>query len=623
MCGINGVYNHLNLNDPRRQVLNMNSMSSHRGPDHTDIYIDQDVVLGHNRLSIIDLDKRSNQPFICSDKKVILSFNGEIYNFQELKSQLKQYHFITNSDTEVVVAAYKKWGIHFLTKLDGMFAMALWDLEHKKLFLARDPMGIKPLYYYQNNNSVAFSSEIRSLFECDLVPRKLNHGTLHDYLNYSTVHSPHTIIDGVFMLKAGCFLQIDENNFSISSYWDIRDSFKKELSSENIHESIKTLFLDSVSKRLISDVPFGAFLSGGIDSSAVVAAAARSSSKPVKTFCVSFDDKAYDESNYAKIVANLYQTDHYEIKLTPNEFLKDLPSALQAMDHPSGDGPNSYIVSKAAKSTGVSMVLSGLGGDELFAGYDIFTNALSLIEKKWLFSFPPEVRKFIGLLLMLVKPSISSNKIAEVITQKYLELTYFYPIYRKLFTDKDLNRLISIKVNSLSGPFKIGVNDLSYGATGYELPFLSKVSYLEMKTYMQNTLLRDADQMSMAHSLELRVPMLDQKLVEFVYGVSDSYKLGALPKELLVNSLGDMLPKTIVNRPKMGFLLPWEGWMRKELRDFNIGALSVLKETSIFNNAEIDEIWNKFMRNDSRVSWSKVWSLVVLGNWLQENKIEI
>ena len=623
MCGINGVYNHLNLNDPRRQVLNMNSMSSHRGPDHTDIYIDQDVVLGHNRLSIIDLDNRSNQPFICSDKKVILSFNGEIYNFQELKSQLKQYHFITNSDTEVVVAAYKKWGIHFLTKLDGMFAMALWDLEHKKLFLARDPMGIKPLYYYQNNNSVAFSSEIRSLFECDLVPRKLNHGALHDYLNYSTVHSPHTIIDGVFMLKAGCFLQIDENNFSISSYWDIRDSFKKELSSENIHESIKTLFLDSVRKRLISDVPFGAFLSGGIDSSAVVAAAARSSSKPVKTFCVSFDDKAYDESNYAKIVANLYQTDHYEIKLTPNEFLKDLPSALQAMDHPSGDGPNSYIVSKAAKSTGVSMVLSGLGGDELFAGYDIFTNALSLIEKKWLFSFPPGVRKFIGLLLMLVKPSISSNKIAEVITQKYLELTYFYPIYRKLFTDKDLNRLISIKVNSLSGPFKIGVNDLSYGATGYELPFLSKVSYLEMKTYMQNTLLRDADQMSMAHSLELRVPMLDQKLVEFVYGVSDSYKLGALPKQLLVNSLGDMLPKTIVNRPKMGFLLPWEGWMRKELRDFNIGALSVLKETSIFNNTEIDEIWNKFMRNDSRVSWSKVWSLVVLGNWLQENKIEI
>ncbi|MBG15169.1 MAG: asparagine synthase (glutamine-hydrolyzing) [Crocinitomicaceae bacterium] len=623
MCGINGIYNHLNLNDPSRQVLNMNSLSSHRGPDHTDIYIDQDVVLGHNRLSIIDLDKRSHQPFICSDKKVILSFNGEIYNFQELKSQLKHYHFITNSDTEVVVAAYKKWGIHFLTKLDGMFAMALWDIEHKKLFLARDTMGIKPLYYYQNNNSVAFSSEIRSLFECDLVPRKLNHGALHDYLNYSTVHSPHTIIDGVFMLKAGCFLQIDENNFSISSYWDIRDSFKKKLSSENIHESIKTLFLDSVRKRLISDVPFGAFLSGGVDSSAVVAAAARSSSKPVKTFCVSFDDKAYDESNYAKIVADLYQTDHYEIKLTPNEFLKDLPSALQAMDHPSGDGPNSYIVSKAAKSTGVSMVLSGLGGDELFAGYDIFTNALSLIDKKWLFSFPPGVRKFIGLLLMLVKPSISSNKIAEVITQKYLELTYFYPIYRKLFTDKDLNRLISIKVNSLSGPFKIGVNDLSYGETGYDLPFLSKVSYLEMKTYMQNTLLRDADQMSMAHSLELRVPMLDQKLVEFVYGVSDSYKLGALPKELLVNSLGDMLPKTIVNRPKMGFLLPWEGWMRKELRDFNIGALSVLKETSIFNNTEIDEIWNKFMRNDSRVSWSKVWSLVVLGNWLQENKIEI
>ena len=622
MCGINGIYNHLTLNNSREQVKKMNALSSHRGPDHSAIYIDQDVVLGHNRLSIIDPDNRSNQPFSSNDGKVVLSFNGEIYNFQELKTELKNYKFITSSDTEVIVAAYQKWGVQFLSKLDGMFAIGLWDLKENKLILARDRMGVKPLYYFYNNKSLVFSSEIRSLMACNLVPKKLNQSALYDYLNYSTVHSPNTIIDGVQMLDSGSYLQIDENDFTFKKYWDICDTYRVNIDADHIHERIRTLFTNSVKKRLISDVPFGAFLSGGIDSSAVVAAAAKSSNRPIKTFCIAFNDQAFDESKYAKIIADMYQTDHHHITLTAKEFLDNLPSALQSMDHPSGDGPNSYIVSKAAKSAGVSMVLSGLGGDELFAGYDIFPKSLDLIEKKWLFSFPPEIRKFIGAFLMWIKPSISSNKIAEIITQKYLELIYFYPVYRKLFTEKDLANLIQIKDKSVNEPFHVGLTNLSYGSNGHQLPFLSKVSFLEMNSYMQNTLLRDADQMSMAHSIEIRVPMLDQELNEFVYGVQDIYKLGASPKQLLVESLGDMLPKEIINRPKMGFLLPWENWMRKELIDFNFNALKNLKETSIFNNNEIDSIWNKFMKRDPRISWTKVWSLVVLGNWLEINKIE-
>ena len=622
MCGINGIYNHLILNDSKNQVLKMNQSSSHRGPDNQGLYYDNDIILGHVRLSIIDLDSRSHQPFISTNKEIILSFNGEIYNFQELKKELNDYHFITNSDTEVVVAAYLKWGITFLDKLDGMFAFALWDKSHKQLLLARDKMGVKPLYYFEKNNTIVFSSEIRSLLNCDLVDRKLNSSSIQDYLQYSTVHGPNTIVEGIKLLPSGSYLQVNEHDFSINSFWDIRTRYSLKPSSQSFEEiqiEIKDLFNKAVQKRLFSDVSYGAFLSGGIDSSAVVAAAANTSSKQIKTFCVSFEDKQFDESRYAQIVADIYSTDHQVIKLSANDFLDDIPNALSSMDHPSVDGPNSYVVAKAAKAAGVTMALSGLGGDELFAGYDIFHRAFNLLDKKWLFSFPPGIRKFIGLLIRAVKPSISSDKIADIINQKYLELTHYYPIYRNLFTEKDLKNLIGSTKLKKTHPFTFGNDNL----LNSKMPFLSKVSYLEMNTYMQHVLLRDTDQMSMAHSLEVRVPMLDSQLVEYVYGVKDTYKFGKFPKNLLVSSIGNMLPNEVVNRPKMGFVLPWNNWMRNELKDFNISQLDYLKKINLLNNKEIDSIYNKFQSNSAKISWSKIWSLVVLSNWLNQNKIEI
>ena len=396
MCGINGIYNHLSLNDSKSQVIEMNQLSAHRGPDNQGIYEDEDVVIGHVRLSIIDLDPRSHQPFISDNQQIILSFNGEIYNFQELKKELKEYNFVTHSDTEVIVAAYLKWGLNFLDRLDGMFAFCLWDKAEKQLILARDKMGIKPLYYFENNDTIGFSSEIRSLLSCTFVDRKLSQTSLQDYLQYSTVHGPNTIVNGVKLLPAGCYLKVKEDEIAINSYWDIRDNYGVNSSNESLDEiesNVSSLFNKAVQKRLVSDVSYGAFLSGGIDSSAVVAAAAKGSSLTIKTFCVSFEDQKLDESRYAQIIADLYSTDHHVIQLSPKDFLEDIPNALLSMDHPSGDGPNSYVVAKAAKSAGVSMALSGLGGDELFAGYDIFNKATQLLDKKWFFSFPPGVRK--------------------------------------------------------------------------------------------------------------------------------------------------------------------------------------------------------------------------------------
>ena len=456
MCAINGIYHYGDF-DPKGLVFKMNKISGHRGPDFSDIYVDKDVALGHNRLSIIDLDKKANQPFLSQDKQVVLVYNGEIYNFQEVKSQLTGYSFITNSDTEVILAAYLKWGLDFVGHLNGMFAFAIWDKRKRCFILGRDRLGIKPLYYTEKKGAIFFASELRSLLATNVIDKKIDENSLIDYINYATVHAPNTIIKDVKVLLPGHLMTVDEDEFDIFSYWDVRNSVKNiEVSNslDQVHFKIKELFQDSVQSRLISDVPYGAFLSGGIDSSLVVAAASKATIGKIKTFSVVFDEKEFNEGKYAQLVAKKYNTDHHEINLRASDFLKDLPDTLSAMDHPSGDGPNSYVVSKAAKGCGVTVALSGLGGDELFAGYDIFKRSYQLLDKKWMFSFPPGVRLFIGSVLKKLKPSISSEKIAEVITQKYLELPYYYHINRKYYADVIVKKLIMNNSLPISRPFQ-------------------------------------------------------------------------------------------------------------------------------------------------------------------------
>ncbi len=325
MCAINGIYNYQHLNS-REQVLKMNQLSGHRGPDHTAIYEDKDVVLGHNRLSIIDLNNKANQPFFSTDNQIVLVFNGEIYNFKELKLKLKSYQFKTNSDTEVFLAAYLKWDIDFVNHLNGMFAFGLWDKKERRFILGRDRIGIKPLYYSEINNTIVFSSELRSLLACDFIERKIDHNALVDYLYYATVHAPNTIINNVKVLLPGHLMIMTDDDLKMIRYWDVRKIVKsssEKIDKQEAHMKIKGLFQNAVQKRLISDVPYGAFLSGGIDSSAVVAAASRSNVGKLKTFSVVFDDQKYNEGKYAKLVAEKYQTEHNEVNLNPTSFLKD------------------------------------------------------------------------------------------------------------------------------------------------------------------------------------------------------------------------------------------------------------------------------------------------------------
>lgn len=625
MCGINGI---LGLSAARAEPL-MQAMScaiAHRGPDDDGSFVQEGVALGQRRLSIIDLSVAGHQPMLSADGNLVLIFNGEIYNYRELRQQLKEYPFQTQTDTEVILAAFQAWGKDCVHHLNGMFAFAIFNKSTQETFIFRDRLGIKPLYYYQDDAVLLFASEVRALLETGLVPRKLNKPALADYLRYQTVHAPETIVQGVKMLLPGYYLHHRQGKVEFVQYWSPEKNYSTEAvnkSYEEIKKDVYDLLLQSVERRLVADVPFGAFLSGGIDSSAVVGLMSQVARHKVKTFAVTFEEEEYSEAKYAAAVARKFSTDHTEIKLSPENFLELIPAALKAMDHPSGDGPNTYVVSKVTKEAGITMALSGLGGDELFAGYDVFKRMAKLQQYQWVDKVPLRVRKLLGQIFKTIKPSVASNKINDLLSLSSWGIEKTYPITRQVLTEsviKELlqkaeleeNRVETFVHQSLTRQQQLLSN----------LPLLSKVSVAETGTYMQNVLLRDTDQMSMAHALEVRVPFLDYKLVEYVLGVPDKHKYPASPKMLLTEALGDLLPQDIINRPKMGFLLPWQNWLKQEMKSFATEKLFNLGQRGIVNPVALQQLWDRFLAGDTSVIWSRVWYLIVLENWLEQHGIE-
>ena len=371
MCGIAGIVGR-GFEFENHPINKMASQLIHRGPDATGYYIQDDIALGHTRLSVIDLSENANQPFLTQDQRYTIVYNGEIYNYRELRTKIPEYEFRSNSDTEVVLAAYFKWGVDCLSRFNGMFAFAIWDSYDKTLFVARDRMGIKPLYYCHNDHFI-FGSEIRSLISSGLIPKKTSYQSISEFLTYQTVHAPHTIVDKVFQLRAGNYGIVKNNTFEEHRYWSPTDNFKPNHKSIiDIQSDIKQLLFKSVEKRMISDVPLGAFLSGGIDSSAIVGVMSSLSDQAINTFSIGFDEKQFDESQYSSLIAKSFNTQHQQLKLSAQNLLDQLPNALAALDSPSGDFVNSYIVAQETKRHGLTVALSGLGGDELFAGYPVF-----------------------------------------------------------------------------------------------------------------------------------------------------------------------------------------------------------------------------------------------------------
>jgi asparagine synthase (glutamine-hydrolysing) len=628
MCGINGI---IGIDEIRSAELikRMNQALAHRGPDDEGVFIHNNVALGHRRLSIIDLSSAGHQPMSYDNGRYTIVYNGELYNYIDVRNELQvsatPVKFNTQTDTEVILAAYVRWGVQCLQKFNGMYAFAIYDKQTNEVFIVRDRMGIKPLYYYKQNDTFVFSSEIRSVLKSGLIPKQLDQNNLVDYLRYQTVHAPNTIIKDVFMLLPGhyVFLNSSTGIFNTTCYWDIIAKVKlqaKTVAYKDACQQVNTLFTKAVERRLVADVPFGAFLSGGIDSSAVVGTMSKVSSKKVKTFSITFYEKEYNEEHFSKLIAKKFDTDHHNIKLSATDFQKELPDALKAMDHPGGDGPNSYVVSKVTKQAGITMALSGLGGDELFAGYNIFKRTKSLMDNAFLRNAPSLLRRPLGVVLKNIKTSVANDKIAEVLSQDTISIENFYPISRQVLLDDQIIKLVNSPTLQENEVQKLAHKIIS------KLPqhnfTLSTVTLLEVMTYMQNVLLRDADQMSMANGLEVRVPFLDYELVEYVLSLNDDMKYPHTPKKLFVDAMGDLLPPEVVNRKKMGFSFPWQHWLKNDLKVFCEERMYSLSKRTIFNEKEVIDLWKRFLNDDKRITWSRIWYFVVLENWLIENEIE-
>jgi asparagine synthase (glutamine-hydrolysing) len=631
MCGIFGVVS-------RGALLPGDFLSkaarnlAHRGPDDSGTILlnaaDQRIGFAHTRLSIIDLSALGHQPMQDPVTGNWIVFNGEIYNFRELRRELEAAgaEFKTHSDTEVILAAYRVWGESCLTRLGGMFAFALWDAPRKRLLLARDPMGIKPLYYHQSERTFIFASEVRTLLQTGQVPRKTDPTGVLSYLAFGSVYEPWTIVDGVKAVPPGYVLTIENESVSSREYWNpLQSSARADSERKSPDESnngteaqLPAILRDAVLSHLVSDVPVGVFLSGGIDSSALVAVLSHNGVR-ANTFSLVFQEEEFDEGQYSREVARRFGAEHHEIPVSPQDALASLPAALCAMDQPTIDGINTYLVSAKTRTAGVKVALTGLGADEMFAGYSNFRHVPKMEAFSKRFGRLPRLarRPLSASVELFAGKGDRSRKLAELATGHdaiihpyFLARALFGPAEREsIFRSPDYQTV----QQSLTRMLQESITESQF------LDPVNRVSYLESRWYMRNTLLRDSDFMSMAHGLELRVPFLDRALVEACFRIPGNRKLqGDSPKSLLLASLGVDLPAQIVNRPKRGFTLPFERWLRGEMRP-------VVEDVLLKNNwdrtaisaSAVRKVWNRFLASET--SWSRPWSLFVLQRWCEQN----
>ena len=597
----------------------MGQSLGHRGPDATGYLREHPIWMTHTRLSILDTSAAGNQPMADATDRYVIVFNGEVYNYRELRNELKG-PWRTGTDTEVILQAYVEWGAECLHRFNGMFAFAIWDRKTKKLFIARDRMGIKPLYYVSQGGMLAFASELRTLLRLPWVSKKIDRGGLINYLSYQTVYGEGTLVEDIRMLGPGQYIEADTQGHQIGTFWSLFECATDEAQSLDgpaIRKRVRDLLGRAVARRMVSDVPIGAFLSGGIDSSAIVALMSQASEQPIDTFSVNFEEKEYDESPWSDMMAKKYNTRHHPILLRSQDFLTALPEALSAMDHPSGDGLNSYVVSKVTRAQGVKVALSGLGGDELFAGYPVFTRLPAIQQKKLLWMLPFPVRKFIRQLYLLFRKGRKAGKIAEVLRLHHPDMDSIYKVFRTIYEPRIARSMVNDTwSNAVTQILAREAEHLK------NLPSLSKISVAEISTYTQSLLLRDTDQMSMAHALEVRVPFFDHNLVKFVLGIPDTHKQLQYPKQLLVESLGDLLPSELVHRPKMGFVFPWERWLRQDLHTFCEHRIHRLMDRHVIDADKLNTVWREFQAGKGPWLWTHIWLPVVLDEWMEANGIE-
>lgn len=625
MCGIFGV---IGKRSPEvERALSLGTLAlAHRGPDDEGTELvgiksqaDYCVGLGFRRLAILDISPAGHQPMHDPARDLWLVFNGEIYNFREIREDLiqKGYSFRSTGDTEVLLKAYCEWGDGCVERLRGMFAFAIWDGQRERLFLARDRLSIKPLYYFSAPGSFVFASQVQALLASGLVPRHLDYAGLTSYLEFGSVQEPGSIVDGVRALPAGHTLAWKNQQIQLRDYWSLVEIAHRDPATSSVGEAVKhirNILLDSVSLRLVSDVPLGLFLSGGVDSSALVALAREVREGPLDSFSVVFSEREFDETDHSNLVAKTFGTRHHKIQLDENQLLEDIPEALAAMDQPSIDGINTYFVSKATRQAGISVALSGLGGDEIFAGYSHFRTLPQMMRfQRFMLPVRPILRPFAD--TITARLANNTGKLFAMASGSYPG-AHPYFLLRALFLPGNIDFLLADKAlrNGATERLMQTVSSIR------QLDAVNQLSVLEGRYYMANTLLRDTDTMSMAHSLEVRVPLVDHKLWEYVLPLRAQLKLDSqLPKPLLVKAIGPHLPQDIYLRRKMGFTLPFECWLRGALRTSVERELSkpFRDGNNVLNPKATSAVWNDFQKGQT--TWSRPWSLFVLQQWVNRN----
>jgi asparagine synthase (glutamine-hydrolysing) len=629
MCGIFGIAAR-STQIPTGLLERGTQSLAHRGPDDSGTIVLRDpageIGLGNRRLAILDLSPLGHQPMQDTDTGNWIVYNGEIYNFRELRKELEQSgaRFISHSDTEVVLKAYALWGRACLTRFRGMFALALWDANRHQLLLARDPMGIKPLYYAQVGSFFLFASEVRSLLGSGFLPRRIDAAGLTNYLSFGSSYDPLTLVEGVKNLPAGHSLFWKDGSLQLSQYWDLVDDPSEPQPQRRTprHDEncaaceLQPMLEESVRMQLVSDVPVGVFLSGGIDSSALVSILSRGGVRP-STFSIVFKEADFSEAEHSRSIAAKFRTDHHEIEVSQSDVLTAIPEALRAMDLPTMDGVNTYFVSRETRRAGVKVALSGLGGDEVFAGYSSFRTVPRFERLTRTLHYVPSLglSGMASLFGTLAPESDQNRKLALLMFDKG-EGIHPYFVSRMLFTPEQRERLLRQTDNSIFERAAASQRDRLNRSL--RLDPVNRVSYLESRCYMLNTLLRDSDFMSMSQGLELRVPLIDHQLAKAVLALPGKWKLNGSPKKLLVDALEESLPEEIVHRPKRGFTLPFEHWMRQELRQEIETALDADRINSgplggFLKGDEVKKVWKEFLRRT--VSWSRPWSLFVLQRW--------
>lgn len=622
MCGICGIYGATGLpEDSGALTRAMCDVIIHRGPDEDGYYADGPVSLGMRRLSIIDL-ATGRQPIHNEDKTVWVVYNGEIFNFPALKPELlaRGHRFYTNADTEVIVHLYEEYGEDFVTRLNGMFAIALWDAKAKKLVLTRDRLGIKPLHYAWQNGRLYFGSEIKSLLRAG-VSREIDLESLSRFFTFEYIPAPSSIFTAIKKLLPGHIMTVRDGKSEIRRYWDVHYA-EAEIQARpeaEYAEEIAARLRESVRMRLLSDVPLGVFLSGGIDSSTVTALMSETAGGRIKTFSIGFKEKTFDELDYARMIAERFGTAHTEFVVDSTQVAGLVPTLMEYLDEPLADASivPTYVISKLARQY-VTVALAGDGGDELFGGYDTYKA----------FKVARMYRKIPGFLRKgLIRPAVrrlpaSEKRLSFEFKAKKFVAGAEYPfeiantLWWGAYSPAQKNRLFSPALRGCLSADPFAPVAAQAAGTNAADP-LDRLAYLDLKLYLQDDLLVKVDRMSMANSLEIRVPFLDYTFVEFAATVPSQLKLkGFTSKYILKKAMASRLPKEILTKKKIGFDIPLGPWIRKELRAFTLDTLAPdrLKRHGYFEPAFVQNILDEHMAG-SHNHRQLLWPLIIFQFW--------